>query len=263
MLLVKVGGGNANKLAIARDLKNLGEQFIFVHGGRAQADSVAEKFGQPTKRIVSPSGMTSVLTDQTALDLLTMVYAGLLNTQWVAAFQAAGLNAVGLSGVDGRLWRAERKRQIISVENGRQKLITDTFTGKLSGINSDFLELLLERSYVPVLTQPALGSEGELLNTDNDRNLAFMAGALGVKKLVILFEAPGLLRDVTNPQSIMTEIAHQDLESTLPYASGGMKKKILGAIEAFKNGVEEIYWGDSRIEQAVSAALQGRGTKIT
>lgn len=264
MLIVKVGGGKAiNKLAVAEDIKTLKEHVVFVHGGRSQADQIAKQLGHSTRRILSPSGMTSVLTDRVALDILTMVYAGLVNKQWVSAFQSVGLNAVGLSGVDGRLWLGTRKQHIIAVENGKQKLVRDTYTGKILKVNSKLVKILLDNGYVPVITQPAITSDGQLINTDNDRNVAVMAKALGVKKIVVLFEAPGLLKDVSDPSSVVPRIKRGELKDMMRYAEGTMKKKVLGAIEAFSFGVEAIYWGDGRIDHPVRSALEGKGTVIT
>ncbi|MBI4065357.1 [LysW]-aminoadipate kinase [Candidatus Gottesmanbacteria bacterium] len=263
MLIVKVGGGDAiSKLAVTEDIKTLGGDVVFVHGGRRQADQVARELGSPTKRIVSPSGLTSVLTDKAVLDILTMVYAGLVNKQWVSAFQSVGLNAIGLSGADGRLWLGVRKQHIIAVENGKQKLVSGTYTGKVLEVNSKLVKTLLDNSYVPVITQPAVTSDGTLINTDNDRTVAVMAKALGVKKIVVLFEAPGFLKDVSDPLSVVSRIKRGELMDMMRYAEGSMKKKVLGAIEAFSQGVETIYWGDGRIDHPVREALAGKGTVI-
>ena len=263
MLIVKIGGGMAiNKNTIAKDIKSLKQKVVFVHGGRIQADKLAQKLGHPTQRITSPSGMTSTYTDSQALDILTMTYAGLLNKQWVAAFQSAGINAVGLSGADGRIWQGNRKQHLIAIGNNKQKLISNTFTGKVTRVNVDLINILLKSKYLPVITQPAITRNGELINTDNDRNLAVMAGALKVKTLVVLFEAPGLLKDPSDPSTLISKINKKELKKIMVHAQGTMKKKVLGAIEAFENGVAAIYWGDARIKNPVSSALAGKGTII-
>lgn len=264
MLIVKVGGGNAiNKLAVAEDIKTLSEQVVFVHGGRSQADQIAKQLGHSTRRIISPSGMTSVLTDKAALDILTMVYAGLVNKQWVSAFQSVGLDAIGLSGADGRLWLGARKQHLIALESGKQKLVSGTYTGKVLEVNSKLVKMLLDNGYVPVITQPAITNDGKLINTDNDRNAAVMAKVLGAKKIVVLFEAAGFLKDISDPSSIVKKIKRGELKDLMQYAQGGMKKKVLGAIEAFSFGVEAIYWGDGRVDHPVRSALAGKGTVIT
>jgi [amino group carrier protein]-L-2-aminoadipate 6-kinase len=264
MLIIKVGGGeNINKAGIAEDIKKLKEPVVFVHGGRKQTDKVADALGRPTKRIQSPSGVTSVLTDKEALKTLTMVYAGLLNKEWVQVFQKQQVNAVGLSGADGRIWQGERKMNLIAAENGKEKLVKDTYTGKVNKINAGLINLLLENNYLPVITQPAITEDGELINTDNDRNLGVMAGALGAKKLVVLFEAPGMLESPEDESTVIRFIKKSELKNMMQFAKGMMKKKIIGAIEAFAAGAEEICWGDSRIENPVTSALEGKGTTIS
>lgn len=264
MLIIKVGGGTAiNRTGIAQDIKKLKQPVVFVHGGRRQTDELAEKLGTPTKRITSPSGLESVLTDRKALELMLMAYSGLINKQWIEVFQHAGLNAIGLSGADGQLWQGRRKQHLVAQIGKREKLISDTWTGKVETVNTKLIKLLLVNGYLPVITQPAISDQGELINTDNDRNLAVMAKALQVKKIVVLFEAPGMLKNPHNPNSLIKAIKKAELENFMPYAQGTMKKKLLGAIEAFKVGVKTIYWGDSRIENPIKNALAGKGTIIT
>lgn len=266
MILVKVGGGeNLNKQNIAQDLARLAkqEEFIFVHGANKQRDALAEQLGKPVERITSPSGMVSVHTDETAIEILSMAYAGLVNTQWVQALQAVGLNAIGISGVDGRTWEAKRKKHVIKVdENGKQLLITNTFTGRVVNINTELLNLLVQNNYVPVLTQPAISLDNQLVNTDNDLNVAVMAEKLKAKTIVMLFEAPGFLRDAHDPTSVIKTISKDELPELLPLAHGTMKKKILGALQALEAGVETLYWSDSRVENPIQAALAGQGTTI-
>ena len=262
MIIVKVGGGNTiNKKQVAEDIKALKEQVIFVHGGRKQTDVVAKRLGQPTKRVVSPSGMTSVLTDKKALEIMIMVY-GLLNKQWVEAFESVGVSAVGLSGADGRIWQGERKKYLIEMQDGKEKLIKDTYTGKVSKVNAELLKSILKENYLPVITQPAITEKGELINTDNDRNIAVMAGALKAKVLVVLFEAPGLLKNHQDESSLIRKVSKNELPKMMKLAKGTMKKKVMGAIEAFENGVEKIYWGDARIKNPIESALSGKGTVI-
>ena len=263
MMIVKVGGGTSlNKQGIVEDIKNLEQSVIFVHGASVQRDQLAEQLNEPTKTLTSPSGMTSVYTDQRAVEILTMAYAGLVNKQWVQAFQNGGVNALGLSGVDGKIWQGERKKHLIAVENSKQKLISDTYTGKVTQTNADLLSLLSQQGYLPVITQPAFSSDGHLINTDNDRNLAVLARDLKASEIVVLFEAPGLLTDINNPSTKVDTINHAELDNYLQYAKSTMKKKVLGAKEAFANGVTKIYWGDSRVENPIRNALQGNGTII-
>ena len=264
MLIIKVGGGTAiNQTGIVQDIKGLKQKVVFVHGARRQADQIARQLGTPTQRIVSPSGVGSIFTDQTALQVMTMVYSGLVNKHWVELFQQAGINAVGLSGADGKIWQGSRKTHLIAQQGSKQKLITDTWTGKVNQINTRLIKLLLSHNYLPVITQPAITGSGELINTDNDLNIAIMAKALRVKQLIVLFEAPGLLKNPQDESSLINQVAAKDLPQMLQFAQGTMKKKILGAQQAFEIGVKTIYWGDSRVKHPIKSALAGQGTTIS
>jgi len=266
MIIIKVGGGTTiNWDYVASDLKQLiaKEQVVLVHGAGAIRDEIAQKLQAPTKTIISPSGISSVYTNQQALDIFLMVYPGLVNKKIVATLQANGISALGLSGVDGALWRAKRKPNLLSKEGNKTKLLIDNLTGRVEVVNADLIHLLVDNGYTPVIAPPALSYENEIVNTDNDWAVAIMAGALEVKKVVYLFEAPGLLRDVNKPESLIKHIEAKKIDDYLTFAQGRMKKKVLGVKKAFELGVETIYWGDGRIKNPISQALEGHGTIIS
>src|SRR3989344_1315572 len=128
MLIVKVGGGkNINWDYVGLDLARsvVDDQVVLVHGASAPRDEIAKKLGLPTKTIISPSGITSVYTDESAIDVFLMVYCGLVNKKVVAKLQKVGINAIGLSGIDGRLWQAKRKDVVYAVSDGKTKIVRD------------------------------------------------------------------------------------------------------------------------------------------
>lgn len=265
MIIVKVGGGTAiNWDYVAEDLRRLiaREPVVVVHGAGAQRDQIAERLHAPTQVVTSPSGISSVYTNQEALDIFLMVYPGLVNKKVVAALQAHQIAAVGLSGVDGALWRAKRKPNLLAQVGTKTKLLSDNLTGRVEEINTELIKLLIDNHYTPVIAPPALSFDNQIVNTDNDWAVAVMAGALGVTKVVYLFEAPGLLEDVHDPFSLIKKIAADRLDDYLIFAQGRMKKKVLGVKKAFELGVETIYWGDGRVKNPVSRALAGQGTVI-
>ena len=266
MILVKIGGGeHINTEYICEDIATLvqnGEKIVIIHGANFVRDELAEKLNIPTKIITSPSGVASVFTDENAIDVFLMSYAGLVNKKLVARLLKYGVNAVGLSGVDGRLLQAKKRDAIYGVENGKTKLITNSLTGKVEKVNGELLNLLINAGYVPVLCPPAISFENEILNIDNDFASAIVAGELGIEKIVMLFEAPGILENVEDENTLIKNIKKEELGEYLKFAKGRMKKKILGAEKSFALGVGQIYWGDGRIRNPIRNLLKGNGTII-
>lgn len=265
MIIVKAGGGSGiNWDFIASDLSNLvkKQKVVVVHGASSKRDEIANLLNRPTKTIVSPSGISSVYTDSEALEVFLMVYAGLVNKQIVAKLRQNGIDAIGLSGVDGGIWSAKAKKEIFVKEGDKVKLLKDNFTGRVEKVNVSLVNLLLDNDYLPVICPPAISYENEIVNTDNDWATAVMAASLRAEEIVVLFEAPGLLKSVSDEKTLLRRIDKNKLEECLAYASGRMKKKVLGAKKAFDLGVKKIYWGDGRIKNPVSSALAGKGTVI-
>ena len=262
-LVVKLGGGaNLDIDAVLRDLATLDRPWVLVHGGNAELNAVSEKLGHTPRFVTSPGGYTSRVTDPETIGLIQMVYRGRINGDLVLRLQRLGCNAVGLSGVDGRLWEAERKEAIRVVENGRKFLLRDDFTGKVVSVNTGLLRLLLANGYRPVLTLPALATDGNAVNVDGDRAAAAVAAALGAEELVILSNVPGLLRDVNDPTSLIRAIPKADLQSGQSVALDRMKKKLLGAEEALAGGVARVVLGTANHTTPVRHALAGNGTVI-
>lgn len=265
MILIKAGGGKAiNWEGISRNIAELlaSEPVVLVHGASAWRDEIAARLSVPVKKVVSPSGISSVYTDEEAIEVFLMAYAGLVNKRVVARLQAHGVNALGLSGVDGRLWQAKAKKDILVKDAGKTKLLRDNLTGRVERVNGGLLRLLMDHGYCPVVCAPALSYEGEIVNTDNDAAAAVMSEELGIKTMVYLFEAPGLLRDPDREDSLIAAIDKFKIDECLSYARERMKKKILGVKRAIEGGVETVYFGDGRVENPVRDALAGKGTVI-
>ena len=167
-LVVKVGGAaGVDNEAVCADVAALvaeGWPVVLVHGASAAADALAARAGLPVRQLVSPSGHVSRYTDPETLELYVAAAAGQVNKRLVAHLQGLGCNAIGLSGVDGRLLVARRKAAVRTVENGRQRVVRNDYTGQLEAANGQLLRLLLEAGYTPVIAPLALGGEGERLN---------------------------------------------------------------------------------------------------
>ena len=137
MIIVKIGGGSRiNVKGIVVDLATLDEGFIIVHGANALRDKLAEDLGQPKQVLTSVKGYTSVYSDEKLIDVMMMAYAGLRNKRIVELCQQNGINAVGLTGLDGKTVLGRRNKGIRVYQNQKQKIIRD-FSGKPQSINKD------------------------------------------------------------------------------------------------------------------------------
>ncbi len=264
--VIKLGGTEGVDFsAVCRDAAELwrqGAQMILVHGGSAEANLLGEALGAPPRFITSPSGYSSRYTDRRTLEIFAMAVNGKVNTLLVEQLQMQGVNALGLSGVDGKLLQATRKDSIQSVENGKRKVIHDDYTGKIASVNAELLRALLAGRYVPVIAPMAVSQQGEALNVDGDRAAAMVAAALQAETLVLLTAVPGLLKSFPDETSLIQKLPQSQLSEALELAQGRMKKKVLGAEEALKGGVKRVVIADGRIENPISNALAGKGTVI-
>jgi [amino group carrier protein]-L-2-aminoadipate 6-kinase len=212
--------------------------------------------------VTSPSGHTSRYTDRTTLEIFIMAVAGKVNKLIVERLQRLGINAVGLAGLDGRALEGQRKAMIRVVEDGKQKVLRDDWTGTIERVNAGLLRLLLDAGYLPVVAPIAASVQGEAVNVDGDRAAAALAEALAADALLLLSNVPGLLRNFPDEASVIKRIPRADIEEYLPLAQGRMKKKMLGATEALSGGVGRVILSDARVAQPISRALAGQGTII-
>jgi len=262
VLLLKVGGGaSINLEGIARDLAGLDESVIVVHGANACRDDLAARLGKPVRTVTSVSGVSSVLTDDDAVEVLTMAYAGLVNKRFVHLCQQNGVNAIGLTGLDGALVRGRRNPGIRARENGKKRLVRD-HSGKPESINTRLLQWLVAEGYTPLLTVPILDEEGRPVSTENDSIVALLQVNLRVPRVVQLLEAPGLLEDRDDPTSVVTELRISELTERSGSARGRFQRKLMALATMAANGCEEIILADGRSETPVTDALSGAGTRI-
>ncbi len=266
MIVAKIGGSAGINLdhvcADVAALANEGSQIVLMHGAGNEADALGEKLGHPARHVTSPQGYTSRYTDRVTLEIYVMAACGKINTFLVERLQKLGVNAIGLSGADGRLLQGARKDVIRIVENGKQRILRDDYTGRVEKVNADLLRVLLERGYVPVVAPLAISYQGDAINVDGDRAAAMIAGALGAEQLIILSNVPGLLRAFPDESSLIPHIDKQRVQASIDFAEGRMKKKVLGATEALALGVKQVVFADGRVEQPIHRALEGKGTVI-
>jgi acetylglutamate/LysW-gamma-L-alpha-aminoadipate kinase len=235
-LVVKIGGGA--EVALEKIVGEIaqcviaGQKVVIVHGGSDLTNTLCRQLGLPIRIITSPGGMV---------------------------LQSQGVNALGLSGVDGRLLVAKRKAALRSVTpQGRVQIIHDDYTGQIEQVNDGLLRQLLEAGYTPVIAPLALSHDGERLNVDGDRVAAAVAIKLHAETLAILTNVPGLLRNVEDAASLIRSIPFAQLPEYTHLAQGRMRKKLLGAQEALQGGVERVCIGNAALQDVLS----GVGTII-
>lgn len=265
-IVVKLGGTEGVDFSgITQDVAQIlrrGYAVILVHGGSAEANALGEGVGHPPRFVTSPSGYTSRYTDRKTLEIFCMAVNGKVNTLLVEQLQRLGLNAFGLSGLDGRVIQAQRKATIRIVENGKRKILRDDYTGKIEHINTDLLHILLSRNIVPVIAPIAASTDGEALNVDADRAAAMVAAALKADTLLFLTAVPGLMKKFPDESSLIKSLNQAQLDTAIEYAQGRMKKKILGSQEALQGGVGQVIIADGRVENPIFNAFSGNGTFI-
>lgn len=265
MIVVKVGGSaGIDYDLLCDDIAALwpAQKLVLIHGGSSETNRVADALGHPPKFVTSPSGYTSRFTDRETLEIFEMVYCGKMNKGIVERLQRRGVNAVGLSGLDGRLFEGRHKDKVRSVEDGKVKILRGDHTGTVEKVNTGLLELLLDNGYLPVLTPPGSSFDGIAVNVDGDRAAAAVATALEAEALLLLSNVPGLLRIFPDESSLISKIPAAEVEDYLEFAQDRMKKKVLGAAEAVAGGVGRVIFADARVARPIQQALSGHGTTV-
>ena len=251
LTLVKVGGAvvedDARLDALLAAFAAIDGRKVLVHGGGRRATAIASRLGVETQMVGGRR-----ITDQAMLEVVTMVYGGLVNKNVVARLQACGVDAIGLTGADGGVMLSH-KRPVKDVDYG--------FVGDVERVDGDRLARLVEAGLTPVLAPLTHDGRGHLLNTNADTIAAEAAKALAARydvTLVFCFEKPGVLADPDDDTSLIPVITRQDFARLAAdgTVSGGMLPKLENAFSAISAGV-------SRVNITLSTAIDGRhGTMI-
>lgn len=257
LTIIKIGGNvidNSEKLhQFLLDFTALPGDKILVHGGGKIATELGTSLGIEPKLVDGRR-----ITDIETLRIVTMVYAGLINKNMVAQLQAKGCNAIGLSGADGNVIKAV-KRPVKDIDYG--------FVGDLdeSSVSVGTLDSLLKSGLIPVLCAITHDGDTQLLNTNADTIASAVAVAMSASyetRLVYCFEKKGVLRDVEDDLSLVTEIRRNDFETLKAEGviSGGMIPKLHNAFEAIGKGVKAVYIG--KADELPQIDIQGFGTRL-
>ena len=228
------------------------DEIVLVHGASAETDRLASALGVPQEQITSPSGHVSRRTDRQTLEVFAMAALGVENFLYVEKLQQRGIDAVGLSGISGRLL-VGRKKDVRAVREGKTMILRDDYTGTVEAVNLPLLTQFIGPGRVPVVAPLALSMENEALNVDGDRVAARIAVAIDADALLILTNVPGLLRDIHDPSSLVAEATLAEAEQL---AQGRMKKKILAAREALEGGVDEVVIRSATGDPAIRTVIR-------
>ena len=232
--VIKIGGGvlenEANRDAFLRQFAAIEGPKVLVHGGGRLATTMADRLGVQTQMIDGRR-----VTDQETLNIVTMVYGGLVNKQVVAQLQTMGVNAIGLTGVDGG-WMRSVKRPI---KNG----IDYGFVGDVTQVNGSYLRMLIGMGLTPVIAPITYSAEGLLLNTNADTVASMTAISLEPDvQLTFCFEKAGVLSNPDDESSLIPRITCESYSQLKAdgIISGGMIPKIDNAFAAIEHGVQSV-----------------------
>jgi acetylglutamate kinase len=244
-------------------LHSLGIRIVVVHGGGPQATDVSRRLGVEPRIVAGRR-----VTDDQALEVAKMVYAGTLNTDVLSALRAHQVQAVGLSGVDAELITA-RRRPVVTVvdDDGRSAAVDYGHVGDIQSVDPRVLSTLMDARFVPVVASLAGDDDGNVYNVNADTVAEAIAIALRAQKLVYLTGVPGVLRDPKDPASLVTFADPDDLAELMASGalSGGMRPKVEACLRAATGGVERTHIVDGRAPDSLLLEVftgAGTGTMI-
>jgi acetylglutamate/LysW-gamma-L-alpha-aminoadipate kinase len=266
VIVAKIGGSVLQNQNLADslfyDIRNVAskEKLVLVHGGGDEVTRIAESMGKKQRFVESPEGIKSRYTDRETASIYTMAMSGKIGKEIVVSLLKHGVNAVGLSGIDGALLRAERKKTLVIADDRGKKLAIDGgYTGKINNVKVELLETLLHKGLIPVVSPVALGEEFEFLNVDGDRACSHMAGFLKSDAAIFLTDQEGVMLE----NRVVVNWSCDEATSNLSKIGNGMDKKVIAAVEAVRMGAKKSIIASGFKRDPMTSALRNEGTVIT
>ena len=251
-------GGNAMineqlKQQVMEDIALLwliGVKVVLVHGGGPEISETMKRLG---KEAVFVDGLR--VTDKETVDIVQMVLAGKINKTLVNLIQMKGGHAVGLSGIDGGIIEAKMKNEVLG------------YVGEITKIRTQPITDLLEKNYIPVISTVASDRQGNTYNINGDTAAAYIAGALGAERLIMMTDIAGILRDKDDPSTLIPVVTAAEAKQLQEegVVSGGMIPKVECCIDALEHGVNHVVIMDGRIPHSILMELltdEGAGTMV-
>ncbi len=258
IVVVKYGGNamiNENlKLQVMQDIVLLwliGVKVVLVHGGGPEMNDLMSRLGKKAEFV---GGLR--VTDKETVDIAEMVLAGKVNKTLVTLLQRSGGNAMGISGMDGRLIEAEMKDEKLG------------YVGKITKINIGPVMDLLEKGYIPVVSTLGCDAEGNVYNINGDTAAAYIAGALKAENMIMMTDISGILKDRYDPKTLIPKLTVSEAVGLYDSGviAGGMIPKVDSCIKAIQMGVEKCIIMDGCVPHSILMELltdEGAGTMLT
>lgn len=251
----------AEELAL---LHQVGIRICVVHGGGKQLSDLAFKMGIEQTII---NGRR--VTDDATLEMAKMIFAGTINTDILAALRNRGVEAVGLSGVDGNIVHAERRppREVLNRETGAREHVDFGHVGDILEINARLLMVLLEHGYLPVISSLGADAEGTVFNINADTVAAEIAVQLQAEKLILLSDVDGIYLQGGHPETKLSRLTASEAEALIRdgKATGGMIPKLQSITALLSRGVHSAHVLNGSLRNALLSEVftdEGTGTMI-
>ena len=228
----------------------VGVRVVLVHGGGPEISEMMSRLGKKPEFV---DGLR--VTDQETVDIVQMVLAGKVNKTLVKLLEVKGGKAMGISGMDGGLIEAKMKRAELG------------YVGSITGVNIEPVMDLLEKGYIPVISTLGCDREGNTYNINGDTAAAYIAGALGAERLIMMTDIAGVLRDKNDPTTLIPELTIGEAIKLFEenVIAGGMIPKVECCIDAIHRGVHRVIIMDGRVSHSILLEIltnEGAGTMV-
>ncbi len=228
----------------------VGVKVVLVHGGGPEISDMMQRLGKKPEFV---DGLR--VTDQETVDIVQMVLAGKVNKTLVKLLEVKGGKAMGISGMDGGLIQAKMRNPELG------------YVGSITGVNIDPIMDLLEKGYIPVVSTLGCDAEGNTYNINGDTAAAYIAGALGAERLIMMTDIAGVLRDKNDPATLIPELSIDEAVQLFEenVIAGGMIPKVECCIDAIHRGVRRVIIMDGRVPHSILMEIltdEGAGTMV-
>ncbi|HJH30236.1 MAG TPA: acetylglutamate kinase [Methanosarcinaceae archaeon] len=269
IMVIKVGGHamvNPKTMdEIIQDivlLRFVGIHPVLVHGGGPEITEKMQRMGKEPEFV---GGLR--ITDDETLEIARMVLVGNINTRIVSLIGQHGGKGIGLSGKDGKMILAKKKPAQRVVIEGVEQHVDIGWVGETEIINPEIINIVTREGYIPVISPIAMDAAGNALNINADTVAGDIAAALNAKKLILMTDVPGLLRDINDKSSRISRVTVDEVESLIDEGviSGGMTPKMRSAAASAMSGVERVHIIDGSVSHSILLELftdTGIGTMV-